>query len=92
MHSDSETPPSPDSGRDVLENGEDVTHQPNRALILRAVNLALVAEAVVTKVDRITEELEKLDAKFDAKFDMIVRMIQNLGQGHGTQGSPSAAE
>lgn len=93
MTSDSDLPPSPDSARDVLENGEDVTDQPNRALILRAVNLALVAEAVVTKVDRIAEELREFDAKVDAKFDMIMRMIQNLGQSNGSgQGSPSVAE
>jgi hypothetical protein len=91
--SNSEIPPSPDSERDVLENGEDVTDQPNRALILRAVNLALVAEAVSVKVDHLASQLEDLNAKVDAKFDMIVQMIQNLGRGHGSgQGSTSLAE
>lgn len=79
---------APDSTRDVLENGEDVTDQPNRALILRAVNLALVAAAVSDKVDRALEELRAIDAR----FDMLFKIIQNLGQPHGPQGSPSAAE
>lgn len=57
---------------DILENGEDVTQEPSRSLILRSVNLSLQAASVVEDVKSIKGQLARIE-------DLLTRLLHSGG-------------
>jgi hypothetical protein len=57
--------------KDILEDGENVSHVSDRNLILRAVNASLVAKAVSEKVDDLATEIHGLRAAVETLMRMI---------------------
>ena len=68
-----------ENGRNVLEDGEDVTEISDRDLVLRAVNVSLEALAAVRRIDTLGKRVEALEARIENLIEMTLKILAKLG-------------
>jgi hypothetical protein len=58
---------------EILDDGEDVSHVPDRELIIRSVNASLEAKHIVDRLDELEKRVEDLHLKLDTILDLLNR-------------------